>query len=214
MEDWFIYGLRLNGSEIRYIGATRSLEKRAREHLYDAFGRGKKHPVQQWIRSLPTDSVIEVVCLESGAGDGRDLAERRWISSLRMSSPRRLLNVLDGGLAFVPPAARKQAGEKLKGRYFSPEHRRRISEAKKGCKRPDVAARNIALGPRLKGKKLNITPEERIRRSERGRKVIAKLRQNLTDDQRRIIAEKASRQMIAEWQRRRGAVNEHRAREN
>jgi hypothetical protein len=104
----------------------------------------------------------------------------------------------------VSTEARQRAGEKLKGRQFSPDHRRRISEAKTGMKRPDIAERNSRSGEWLRGRKLVISKQERQRRREAGKLAVANLRnwQSITDKEKDAISNEARIKMKKVWSQR------------
>lgn len=137
---WVIYGLCCPLTNVvRYVGVTTDLARRLRRHL-SSRQLARQTPVYEWLRLLAKGGLRPTLrVLEQGDAlrDWRE-AERRWIARLPD-----LLNVLRGGqCACIPPASRKAAGEKLRGRVFSKEHRAKISAAKRGVPRPDNVERN------------------------------------------------------------------------
>jgi hypothetical protein len=196
--EWFIYGLCESGShQVRYVGKTRNTHTRLRHHLSRA-RKGSTCRVHQWMRSL--DELPCLVVLERGFGDAWRDAERKWISALPG-----LLNVTAGGdAASVSDEARKRAGEKLKTRIFTPEHRALISTAKTGSKRPDNAARNRKVSAGRRGRPLSISSEERERRRAAGKAASGKLARwtELTEDVREARRLAASEQMRRVWAQR------------
>lgn len=166
-KPWTIYGLHdPRTGAIRYVGFTTATPaKRLKGHISHAL-TDRRLPVHRWIAKLLRLGLFPFVSeLEHGEGEWES-RERWWIAHFRLINLD-MLNVGDGGEFSVPDEARKRAGAKLKNRYFSPEHRARISAAKMGCKRPDVIIRNRTTQPALlRGKTLNLTDAERARRAE------------------------------------------------
>jgi hypothetical protein len=141
---WVIYALRdpRNG-DTRYIGFTSRLRPRERLRHHISASNNPRTPVHSWIKTLIAAGVKpEFIILETGFGPTWADRERAFIAEFRARG-HRLLNLSEGGESpNVSPEARKRAGQKLRNRYFSPDHRRRISEAKKGSTRPDTGERN------------------------------------------------------------------------
>lgn len=201
---WVIYGLHSGDGVIRYVGYTQCLSDRLNQHR-SAARNGKEYRLYRWYRACDRlGRTVEATLLEQGCGDW-EVAERHWIEALKTN---RLLNVADGGMHIppVPSEARARAAEKLKARVFTEEHRRRISAAKRGKKRPDNAERNRAMAERLRGKKMNLSNAERERRAEHGRKSgawVAAHWQALPPEERARRSELARVQMRAVWEKRR-----------
>lgn len=204
MDTWVIYALVANVDlRIRYIGYSTMPRVRLLQHLSKA-RNGDGRRVHDWIRAKEAEGQnIQMLTLQTGTGDGWAAVERQWIAAFRGA----LLNISEGGgTPMIPVASRKRAGEKLKKRVFSDEHRARISEANRGRKRPDNADRNRAIAAVLKGRPLQISDTERTRRSEfakgngpRTKKVWAER----TEAQRAEISQRASAQMQKVWEKRR-----------
>jgi hypothetical protein len=117
-----IYGLTdPRDNLIRYVGKTTDRAKRLRAHLYAA-RRGRTYRLPKWIRKLEAEGVKpSMVTLEECDAASVDERERFHIARLR-SEGFDLLNHTDGG----------DGGPTMKGKRFTAEHRRRISEALKG----------------------------------------------------------------------------------
>lgn len=203
IREWVIYGLRSGeGKPIRYVGYTTDPDERLRQHVSAGRCGNKDLLVCRWVAALLAKGITpQMVILERGTGDGWQDAERRHIASRK-----RLLNVSEGGnQPAIPAASRKRAGEKLRTRVFTEEHRRRISDAKRGLKRPDIAERNRTwLAERLRGKKMNLSAEER----ERRRLSIpnpAKAWREMAPEERQRRSEMAREQMKRVWAERRAA---------
>ncbi len=166
-QKWFIYGLRSSPDiRIRYVGYTTSPHERRLQHL-SAARCGRTTRVYNWIRKcVSAGRTIEMVIIESGDGDGWKDAERNAIASIPD-----LLNLSVGGsVPAIPSDARRRAGDKLKTRIFTEDHRRRISESKIGVRRPDIADRNRTwLADLHRGKKMILSDSERSRRSASGK---------------------------------------------
>lgn len=141
-----IYGLtdpRTN--QVRYVGATtRTAYVRLREHKSHANDR---IPLMgEWIEELQRVGLSpSCVILQSDPPDGLT-AEGRWIAILRESGAD-LFNVADGG--HQGPKGYRHTEEwkaansaRMTGRIVSEQTRERISAAKMGKSRPDLAERN------------------------------------------------------------------------
>ncbi len=166
---WAIYVLRdPTTNRVRYVGFTSDPKRRLRSHITQA--SSPKFPVNVWVAKLlrngarPTFQIIE-----EGIGGEWSERERFYIASYRQQQTD-LLNLSDGGYSDIPSASRARAGLKLKTRYFSPEHRKKISEAKQGmtyAKWSDQAYVNHREAMALRcGEKMNLTEAERRRRAE------------------------------------------------
>lgn len=202
---WCIYVLAdPRDGLVRYVGFTVNAKKRLKQHIYHARSGQNRWPSGNWIRKLLAAGVEPAMqIIETGSGDwtGR---EQFHIARLR-SAGCDLLNVNDGGHFNPPPEARKRAAEKLRTRVFTPEHRRKISEAGIGRKRPDTAERNKLMADSLKGKPLRISDEERDRRRQFGKLVgreNARKRWSISEAKMAEVKERASEQMRLQWQAR------------
>lgn len=177
-EAWFIYALvSPNSGAVRYVGFSRKPKERLRRHIAKGREESPRYPVHRWVAALIARGQVPIMqILEQGAGtsDWKE-AERRLIAAHASS---KLLNVSPGGQeAVVPKESRERAREKLKLRVFSDEHRRKISEAKRGVPRSDADAvreRLRAVCAANKGKKMNLSDAERARRSEMARRLRAR----------------------------------------
>lgn len=210
-DNWFVYGLVASDSDvIRYVGYTKNPHNRRLQHLSKAKLRQRNYPLYDWIRSLINREVeLRMIILSAGSGSDWQQTERDWIVKLQKN---KLFNISPGGYAAViSPDSRKRAGEKLKTRIFSDLHRARISLGKTGLKRPDNAARNKYSGDSLRGKKLNISEQERARRRDAAKKNGAKIAKNMwvnmSAEERKRRSEFASAQMKRVWEERRHAKN-------
>ena len=114
-----IYSLSDPGSlEIRYVGKTTKTAL-VRLQLHRKHARDGVTHLHQWLKSLgrpPFFSLLEEVALGK-----LDVAERRWIKSLRKDGCR-LTNFTDGGTG----------GDTWRGRKMSSEGRAKISAALRG----------------------------------------------------------------------------------
>ena len=136
--------------------------------------------------------------------------EKLLISSFRDMGVE-LVNMTNGGEGFdgvvISEDARNRAREKLKNRLFTEAHRQRISQAKTGAKRPDNAERNRVASAKLKGQKLNISAQERSRRSAagkvHGRENASQMWAQMTADERQRRSLLAREQMLRVWAARR-----------
>jgi hypothetical protein len=214
LRDWVIYVLRdpRDGSP-RYVGFTRkAIAQRLRAHVLKAnqIGRHYEYPTYRWIRKLESLSLVPLIEeIERGTGDW-EKREQFHIERLRGDGCE-LHNVALGGHFNLPPESRRKAGEKLKGRIFSDEHRRRISEAKirAKTKRPDILDRNRRSGEWLRGKRLDISPEERVRRAGSARQLSGRGHwiNRATDKQKIDFAAAQAERTRASWISRREKSN-------
>ena len=94
---WFIYGLLNSNLKIFYVGKTRNVYRRMKEHRHRLLDR--------W----PMFCILEV-----GIGYGWEQAERKWIRKFR----HQLKNISPGGYGrdFLPESSRRKLSLKLKGR--------------------------------------------------------------------------------------------------
>lgn len=200
-EAWVIYGLRdPRGGPIRYVGFSRCVGKRMRQHARDA-ARGFERPVHLWIRALTAEGVEFVHdVLEDGRGDGWRAAERKWVTQHRDTA----LNIGAGGNGApnVSEAARESMRQKLRGRVFTPEWRQKISEAKKGQPRPDAVATCKKMAEGNRGKKMNLSPEERARRAMHARALRGTSWKNISEEERLRRSRATSEQMKRVWRER------------
>jgi hypothetical protein len=114
-QQWVIYQLRRPDGGVFYIGATKDLPRRLKEHR-SVLGR---------------DVVAET--LERGVGPGRKEAEHRWIERFRAAG-HTLLNKTAGGNGqqTLSPEAREALSRSTRGKKKSAEHRAKIGAAHRG----------------------------------------------------------------------------------
>lgn len=216
--EWVIYGLHEAGcSQIVYVGFSTRPRRRLTEHRYDAMRHGYKCPVHRWMcHIMRAGRKVEMTILERGSGDWK-AAEQKWVAYYGRPN---LLNATDGGDGFpdVPEESRSRAREKLRTRTFSDEHRKRISEANKGRKRPDAVQH-------LRGYMSTLTPEQRSEVAREARNSVtadgmeriraalaiarAKRWANTSKEQREEIGKRASEQMKRVWAERKATRIAH-----
>lgn len=169
--SWVVYALKdPRDGAVRYVGFTRKgVENRLGRHIYNATREGAPafdYSVARWIRKLRSAGVNPIIeQIESGTGDW---ASREQFHIARMSAEGcDLTSVALGGHFMMPPEARRRAGEKLKTRIFTAEHRRRISASKLAAKtkRRDAAMHLRRVAAASKGKRMRLSLEERHRRA-------------------------------------------------
>jgi hypothetical protein len=156
---------------LRYVGFTsQKPTKRLREHIYRSRKIGDpcyETPKSRWIRRLIVAGESPAIRILEITETNWQEAERRHIEMLRASGEH-LLNVAEGGIGGkIPEESRRRAGLKLKNRYFSPEHRQRISAAKRGQPRPDSVAIAKRMAEMNRGRKMSLTDAERDRRRQK-----------------------------------------------
>ncbi len=118
-----IYTLHDEHGVVRYVGKTsKSLKKRLAGHLRSVNEQKASHRVN-WIRSILAKGFLPTIrMLESVNGNGSK-EEKKWIAFFR-SVGVHLVNATDGG-------------EGTAGLTLTKEHRRKISKALMGMKRPE-----------------------------------------------------------------------------
>ncbi len=207
--EFVIYALCEIDGRVRYIGATAQHppQRRVNRHMRDV-RLGSQYPVHRWIRRLVANGGLPLLTIiDRGVGEWAE-REILWIAHFR-SLYGDMLNLANGGQGgdATPTEARKRAAEKLKHRYFSPEHRARISAAKTGQPRTDAEAvrqRLKKVSEANRGKKMNLSDAERDRRRAMltGGKIANEYWASVTPKQRFVHAEKSRKTMLAVWARR------------
>ena len=115
-QRWVLYALiDPRTKQVRYVGQTKAPRRR-----FLAYARGAVK-TNSWLLSwLKKDTpLVEILGVYSTKQEADD-NERDWIADLRSAFGKVLLNIDDGG-----------SGVPQKGRVFSKEHRRKLSEAAK-----------------------------------------------------------------------------------
>lgn len=202
VQAWFIYGLAGEDERIRYVGYTTNPEERLKQHIRKS-RKVPKYPVNFWIKGLlKTGYSPNMRILQAGIGEGWQDVEKRWIAELGLG---RLLNVTPGGDSpLIPLESRKKAGEKLRGRKFTDEHRANISKGKMGVERKDrevLVDRCHKMAERNLGRKMQLSPEEREARKQRGIISAKSLKRftDLTESEQAERRKKAQEQMKGVW---------------
>jgi hypothetical protein len=166
-------------STVRYVGLTRFLWKRFRNHIY----RGPNLHFVNWITKLrslgkePNLRVLEIVA-ERDSGE----AERKWITTHRAQGCR-LLNYTSGGEKDYSPSVetREKLGawqRGLKRGPLSAETRRKLSLSHKGrLFNPSAAEHIIAINKSRTG--IPLSDEHRKRVGE-GVRLAAQRRREMT----------------------------------
>lgn len=142
----YTYGLLDVEGRVRYVGRTKHLWRRYRQHMEPSRLRHKTK-VACWIRSLLTKGDVPRITILS-VGD----READYIKALRRNN---LMNLTDGGegaTGWTPTAEwRRKHSDALRGKPKSPEHRAklaahclRMNAAKKGLKRGPQAPEHVA----------------------------------------------------------------------
>jgi len=205
--DWQIYILRSPRSGVvRYVGSSQDATERFKQHVRETKSEFHKNtPVHKWMKKLLSEGMSPILeIIEHGEGDNRHERELHWIN--HYSNEAWILNVGYPKKIDFSPETRAKLSRSLKNRIFSAEHCRKISEAKKGCKRPDVTMRLKGKPNPHKGEKLNITEAERQRRREQGK--VAGTRNNrrrwaeITENKRKEFSEKMRAAVTSIWAKR------------
>lgn len=229
-----VYALYLKSlpEEIRYIGMTKypTAEERFKGHIRASVKSSTKGiPVYDWIRKHGTDQ-IEVKTLYSSLSiDEAKILERTLITKHRKIGTN-LLNCNDGGEgAFNPtketrdkisnsrkgkpphpnassPEARAKISAALKGRVFSEEWKRKLSESRKNLKPISEETR----------KKMSISHEgiKHTQESKDKMSVIRKARPPMSEEQKKEISAKISKALSGRSSWNKGKKMSEEARKN
>jgi hypothetical protein len=137
---------------VRYVGATTNVQRRLQEHLR----RKEFRHCSRWVQSLLAEGSAPCVWILEVAGDGWQVAERRWIETFRELGMAEC-NIADGGEG-TSPGSTKSPETRAKmsvaatrwqtGRRLSDDQRATMSAAqKKRYEDPDqrvLQATNLA----------------------------------------------------------------------
>ena len=196
-------------SRIRYIGKSTNPKKRLGVHLRDS---GNCHRVA-WIQSLlKVGMVPQLAIMEEVAADADwQERERFWIQMHR-SAGCDLTNGTDGGdggdTGNGLPERRRINSESLKGRVFTEEHRRRLSEAGRGRRLSEASLAKMAeakrghtlteehrrkIGLAGKGKPQSPLQKQRLMEANTGRLLTSEHRQKISDAHRHLPPETKTR---------------------
>jgi hypothetical protein len=154
--EWFIYALvDPRTDEVRYIGKTKHLGRRLRDHQ-DESVEGKKSHRHNWIRQMLAEGHSpQMVLIESGFGEAWRERESFWIDSLRESC--RLLNMRNGGdgRSFVVVTEEVRAKQSASGKArcaargpMPEETRAKLRAANVGKKMSDEARTKLSAAKR------------------------------------------------------------------
>jgi hypothetical protein len=225
--DWIIYTLKCPRTmAVRYVGWTcHTPEYRLCAHMREALNKPPKTYKQRWLFSLISIGLRPIAeAVESGAGDGWQDAERRWIAHYRAQGAR-LTNGTDGGegvigwgtpeersaiaknaTAGLSPEARKIRSERIRA-AMTPEHRNGLADYQKSLTPEERAARarraRAAVAPGQNAARAKLgwarsTPEQRAAAWER----LANFKANQTHEERCAAAKKAYAAKTPEQHRR------------
>jgi predicted GIY-YIG superfamily endonuclease len=206
---FYVYGLAEPDGFIRYIGQTVDLERRYRRHLQPsnlARHTHKNHWIKKMLRDGQKPIMIELDCVETY----EEVIEREiyFIACYRQLIGDALTNSTSGGEGVRDFVQTEEGRAKisqalrgnthLRGKKFSDETRRRMSEAHKGQRHTEETK------AKMRGNKnsLGVRPsaETRALLSERrkGRKMSDETRAKIAESQRqRCARRRAERQQLA-----------------
>ncbi len=120
-------------NQIRYVGKSKSPEKRYKSHLNEAISNLGINPYKnRWIRKLLSNNLKPILKIIEVIDDDKwEDREIYWIELFR-SKGFRLTNITSGGRGEFSPLARKNLKEKILGKPKSEETKRKLSEINKG----------------------------------------------------------------------------------
>lgn len=167
----YIYQLRdPRDWRIRYIGRTCRPKVRLKDHMRRCTGTLHRDRWLTQLKNLDLCPIMELV--ELCAGNGWD-EERQWIARLRKAGVD-LVNKSEGGFGGTP-----EGNSGRRGMVWSEEHRRKLSESKRGKVVPHLVAYHTGRAK---------TIEWRKRHSEKmkGHAVSLEQREKLRDSNKRF----------------------------
>lgn len=167
---------RVNGK--CYIGQTKvAVERRWSQHCYNA-ENGSTYKIHNAIRKYGIDAfLLEVI--ERPALDQLNERERYWIAEL---SPAYNMTAGGDGVVGLTPEASKKRSERLSGRVFTAETRRKISEAKQGkILGPQSEETRRKIGEGNRGKVRSLETRAKISAAKKGRTCPPEVREKLRD---------------------------------
>jgi group I intron endonuclease len=163
----FVYIIQNMINNKLYIGQTRDLQSRWREHRYEARQR-TSHPLYRAMRKHGIENFKMLELARFSNRKDASVFERFSILCFRSLSHHAGYNIdLGGHLAGKHSAqTRKKIGDAKRGTKHSKESRRKMSESQKGQTRSDQAKVNISTGV----KKQWMNPKSRQRKIDGLRK--------------------------------------------
>ena len=178
----YIYGLcDPETKEIRYVGATRNLEKRLQGHLRRKSDTRK----ERWIAALRVNGLIpKIKKLEIVTEDNWQERERYWIAKYRKEN-NNLLNIADGGIGILSTELLGQISRTLSNIPRTQEWKDKISKGKLGSRLSLETKEKIALARR--GKKFPPHSDEtknKIRMSHFGIRPTEEIKQKISKSKR------------------------------
>ena len=169
--------------EVRYVGQSVNPRRRYNLHMTKA-RKGSEYPVHDWIRSLIDKGKKPLMSVEIVVSQKHiDAFEMAYISVLR-SDKYRLLNVTDGGS--VP----------MRGKTFSDEHRRKLSEAHTGRKASEEARRHMSEA--RKGVPLSEEHKKKLSEARTGHAVTEETRRKLSVARKGIVFSEETLQKLSD----------------
>lgn len=174
-----IYGLLdPRDGQIKYVGKTKDLAQRMKDHLKDA--KRSNTPKNAWLLKLGRlDLCPEMIVLEEVSKAMWPEAERRWIADMRKRGIP-LKNICDGGEGRTGPLSdetKRKLSIANRGRKWTPEQRKRASEAQMGHR-------------------VSSATKERLRRAALGRKHTKQSREKISQAHRGVPKSEEHRKKI------------------
>lgn len=137
---WFIYTLiDPRTGAVKYVGSTKRLGCRQNEHLSRGRSAKSDSAVARWAKTLLGEGVKPLMRVIETGTGDYDSAEQKWIAHYREAGAELANRSIGGKLAAL------------------------------GAPRPDMAGPKPHLSEMRRGKKLNITEEDRERKRHAGR---------------------------------------------
>lgn len=201
MVKFYIYCLKDEFNNIRYIGKTYNIKKRYKQHLYHS--KYKKYHSSRWINSMlikglkPTINILAEIENEEKA----NLLEIELIAHYKQFC--KLTNITLGGngtIGIKLTEERKiKVGNFHRGKTISEEHKKIISSLKKGKKLSEETKRKISFSNR--GKKRSQEIKNKISKSSKGKKHSIETRQKMSKSRKGIKRSLEAIEKTAKWHR-------------
>lgn len=167
----YIYALTDPAGTVRYVGKSDAPMFRYRRHLKDVADTRKG----RWIRALASAGQSPVLrILQAVAFERWQDAERSWIAKLGTAA---LTNSTEGGKGPLEPSpeVREKMRQRKLGGVQTLEHRKKVSAALKGKKKPKRTAEHAAnLSAACMGRTISAEQRAKQAATNRLRRTVAK----------------------------------------
>ena len=192
MNKYYIYRITNNINHKTYIGQHKYYKSLLVEDSYMGSGIILKKAQKKYGIENFSKEIITIAMSRSEA----NILEKYYIAKERKENTYGCYNVADGG-----------QGAAFRGHHHSEESKAKISESEKGHRpyfcRPRTEEEKRKMSEKLKGRKLNLSDEERLARSEKAKEMS---RRNIGSKRSEETKKKMSESLKAYWAKKRGEL--------